>query len=154
PQAWTRDQPRCREAGVPDGIEFATKPRLAEAMLERALVAGVPAAWVTADEVYGSDRALQLWLERRKQPFVLAVRSRDAVWVAGPGQAPWQVSAAEVAGGLPEDDWHRLSVGDGAKGPRVYEWARVPLARWSEPVSSAKLKSPHGASESPRELTP
>lgn len=133
PKAWSRDEARCHEAGVPDEVEFATKPRLAEAMLARALDAGVPAAWVTADEVYGSDRALQRWLERRKQPFVLAVRSRDAVWVAGPGPAPWQVAAAEVAERIPDEAWRRLSVGDGAKGPRVYAWARVPLARWPEP---------------------
>ncbi len=133
PREWTEDEARCREAGVPDTVEFATKPRLAEMMLQRALDAGVPAAWVTGDEVYGSARSVRLWLEQRKQPFVLAVRSTESVWVAGPDQAPRQVAAAEVTRLIPEDDWHRLSVGDGAKGPRIYDWARVPLARWPEP---------------------
>jgi len=133
PREWTEDPARCHEAGVPEGTEFATKPRLAEAMLATALDAGVPAAWVTADEVYGSDRRLQLWLERRKQPFVLAVRSRESVWVAGPGQAPRQLSAAAAVAQVPPESWQRRSVGAGTKGPRVYDWARVPLACWPEP---------------------
>ena len=53
PEAWTDDPARCRAAGVPTEVGFPTKPQLARVMLERALDAGVPAAWVTADEVYG-----------------------------------------------------------------------------------------------------
>jgi DDE superfamily endonuclease len=54
PQGWTCDLARCRAAGIPDQVGFATKPALARAMLARALDAGVPAAWVTGDEVYGA----------------------------------------------------------------------------------------------------
>jgi hypothetical protein len=57
PQGWTDDPARCRAAGVPDQVGFATKPELARAMLERALDAGVPAGWVTADAVYGGSPA-------------------------------------------------------------------------------------------------
>ena len=53
PKSWAEDRDRCRAAGIPDDIEFATKPQLAQAMLDRALEAGVPFAWFTADEVYG-----------------------------------------------------------------------------------------------------
>src|SRR6478735_9787673 len=53
PASWTDDRDRCRAAGIPDEVAFATKPALAQAMLERALDAGVPAAWVTADSIYG-----------------------------------------------------------------------------------------------------
>jgi hypothetical protein len=53
PKSWTTDRARCQEAGVPEEVEFATKPVLARRMLARALDAGVPAAWVTADEAYG-----------------------------------------------------------------------------------------------------
>src|SRR5215204_2144399 len=56
PQSWCDDRPRCQAAGIPDDVTFATKPELARRMLERALDAGVPAAWVTGDEVYGGDR--------------------------------------------------------------------------------------------------
>ena len=53
PESWTADRLRCREAGIPDQVGFHTKPQLARRMLERALDAKVPVAWVTADAVYG-----------------------------------------------------------------------------------------------------
>ena len=58
PKAWTDDSARCRAARVPAQVGFRTKPQLAQVVLERALDAGVPASWVTADEVYGQDPAL------------------------------------------------------------------------------------------------
>ena len=69
PKAWTDDPARCRAARVPEQVGFRTKPQLAQVMLERALDAGVPAAWVTADEVYGQDPALRGWLEGRGWPM-------------------------------------------------------------------------------------
>src|SRR3954467_15326843 len=74
PQDWAADAARRQEAAVPDTVAFRTKPQLAQAMLERALDAGVPAAWVTGDEVYGGDRRLRVWLEERQMPHVLAVK--------------------------------------------------------------------------------
>ncbi len=59
PKAWTEDQARRRAARVPEQVGFRTKPQLARVMLGRALDAGVPASWVTADEVYGQDPALR-----------------------------------------------------------------------------------------------
>src|SRR4051812_35689163 len=54
PRSWTEDPARCATAGVPTEVGFATKPALARGMLTRALSAGVPAAWVAGDEVYGA----------------------------------------------------------------------------------------------------
>src|SRR5215211_7117826 len=65
PESWTDDRSRCRQAGIPDGVEFHTKPQLARRMLARALDGGVPTAWVTADEVDGGDGRLRRWLEER-----------------------------------------------------------------------------------------
>jgi SRSO17 transposase len=73
PKSWTSDRPRCQEAAIPDEVEFATKPVLAQAMLARALDAGVPAAWVTADEAYGGDSKFRRWLETRRVSYVVAV---------------------------------------------------------------------------------
>jgi SRSO17 transposase len=50
PQSWIDDPQRCRAAGIADGVEFASKPRQAQAMIARAIAAGVPFAWFTADE--------------------------------------------------------------------------------------------------------
>ena len=48
PKAWTDDRPRCREAGISDEVEFATKPVLARRILKRALDDNIPASWVVA----------------------------------------------------------------------------------------------------------
>jgi SRSO17 transposase len=122
PEAWTTDRPRCREAGIPDDVGFQTKPQLAQVMLARALEAGVPAKWVTGDEVYGHDRKLRLWLESRPQGYVLAVPANEPVWQ---GFAQHRVKA--LVDRLAAGAWPRLSAGDGAKGPRWYDWALVPL---------------------------
>jgi hypothetical protein len=86
-------------------------------MLERALEAEVPAAWVTGDTVYGGDRRLRMWLEEREQPFVLEVACREPLW-ARTSVGPAQVRADRLAAALPADTWERLSggapAGDGA----------------------------------------
>ena len=80
PQVWAKDWERRREAGVPEHVEFRTKPQLAQMMLERAVGSGIPFGWVTGDEVYGSDRNLRLWLEREGIPHVLAIKSNEKLW--------------------------------------------------------------------------
>ncbi len=65
---------------MPEAVTFATKPELARQMLERALDAEVPAAWVTGDSIYGGDRRLRVWLEQHEQPFVLAVAKDEPLW--------------------------------------------------------------------------
>ena len=123
PTSWTDDRARCRAAGIPDDVAFATKPALAQAMLERALAGGVPAAWVTADSVYGDVKYLRVWLEARPIGYVLAVSGKDTV--VG---ADWrQRRISTILAAPPPDGWQRLSAGDGAKGPRYYDWRRLPL---------------------------
>jgi hypothetical protein len=53
PKALTDDPAGMTAAYVPDGTGFATKPDLAITMIERAIAADVPFAWVAADSVYG-----------------------------------------------------------------------------------------------------
>ena len=120
PASWTDDRERCRAAGIPDEVAFATKPALAQAMLERALDAGVPAAWVTADSVYGDVKYLRVWLEARPIGYVLAVSGKDTV--VRPGLA---AAAHQHATWPPRrpTGWQRLSAGDGAKGPRCLRLA-------------------------------
>lgn len=128
PREWADDAARREEAGVPETVTFATKPELARQMLERALLAGVPAAWVTGDSIYGGDRRLRVWLEQQEQPFVLAVTSAEPLWAVLDGH--WgQPRADRIAARIPAAGWQRLAAGVGAKGPRWYDWARVRLAR-------------------------
>jgi SRSO17 transposase len=98
-------------------------------MLERALEAGVPAGWVTADEVYGNSPALRGWLETRQLPYVLAVKSTEPL---PPASGP-SASAARLAARVPPEGWLRISAGLGAKGRRWYGWSRPPLASAGAP---------------------
>jgi SRSO17 transposase len=129
PQGWIDDPARCHAAGVPDQRAFATKPELARVMLQRALAAGVPAGWVTADEVYGNSPALRGWLEARQLPYVLAVKATEPL----PSASGPSVPAARLAGRIPPHCWLRLSAGPGAKGRRWYGWSRLPLATAGAP---------------------
>jgi SRSO17 transposase len=132
PEEWIEDKERRQRAGVPEEVGMRTKPLLAKEMLQRALVdAGVKAAWVVADSVYGDSRRLGMFLEEREQPYVLALSGKAHVW-AGFYQHRVSTlleslrqgdSALEEAGG----GWRRLSAGDGSKGPRFYDWLRLPL---------------------------
>jgi SRSO17 transposase len=88
PRGWIEDPDRCRVAGLPERVGFATKPALATRMLARALDAGVPAAWVTGDEVYGADPKLRAELEARGIGYVLAVACNHRVVAAGTATAP------------------------------------------------------------------
>jgi SRSO17 transposase len=120
PRSWTSDPARCRAAGVPEDTPFATKPALARQMITRALDAGTPAAWVTADEVYGQDPALRPELARRGLGYVLAIPKRHLI-TTGIGAR----RAIELARRLPARAWQRMSAGPGAKGPRWYDWALI-----------------------------
>lgn len=132
PQGWTVDRDRCRQAGIPDGVGFATKPELAIRMLTRALDAGVPAGWVTADAVYGQHAGMRLFLEARRMPYVLAIPTSQRLW-ADTDHGPAQLRADRLAAALPARAWTRISAGAGGKGPRVYLWARTPIRPLHQP---------------------
>lgn len=132
PRVWAQDWERRREAGVPESVDFHTKPQLAQLMLGRALESGVPFAWFTGDEVYGNDRKLRLWLERREIPHVMAVKSNERLW-ALTDKGPLQVRADRLASGVLESGWVRCSAGNGAKGPRLHDWAAVEIRPMREP---------------------
>jgi SRSO17 transposase len=127
PEGWTDDPARCQAARVPEQVGFRTKPELARVMLERALDAGVPAAWVTADEVYGGSPALRGWLEGRGVWHVLAVKCTELLAVDG-SQGSMRSSAEQLAAAVPPTQWIAWSAGHGAKGRRLYDWTRVELA--------------------------
>lgn len=122
PARWIGDQGRRDRAGVPEDLTFATKPALALAMIDRALQAGVPASWVAGDEVYGNDTTLREALEQRRIGYVLGVSCTHRVTTAA-----GRFTAAELAATFPAASWQVRSAGPGAKGPRLYSWALVPI---------------------------
>lgn len=123
PESWTDDRGRCRAAGIPDEVEFITKPRMVIGMLRRLLDAQVPFGWVTADEAYGQATFLRMWLEEHHIAHVLAVRRNDEV--SGRDWQRHRVDALIAA--LPARKWRRISAGAGAHGQRLYDWARVEI---------------------------
>jgi SRSO17 transposase len=141
PDSWTDDRPRCREAGIPDQVGFRTKPQLARRMLERALDARVPVAWVTADELYGQDGRLRRRLEERDVPHVLAVKRSESL-VSGLFRFE---RADQLAARVPAGCWRHYSAGQGAKDERVYAWARVAI----RPLRSARGAAERAESAEP-----
>jgi SRSO17 transposase len=125
PVSWTNDRVRCRAAAIPDAVEFATKPQQARMMLERAIAAGVPFKWFTADEAYGQNPGLRTWLEEQDVAYVMATRCDDEVASGLFTTTRVDQLIATVRTGA----WVRMSCGDGAHGPRMYDWARVPIRR-------------------------
>lgn len=125
PVSWTNDRDRCRRAMVPDEVEFATKPQQARAMLERAIAAGVPFTWFTADELYGQNPGLRTWLEEQDIAYVMATRRDDEV----PSGLRTTTAVETLIAKVPAGAWRRMSCGDGAHGPRVYDWAWLPIRR-------------------------
>jgi SRSO17 transposase len=122
PQSWAGDRDRCREAGIPDRVEFATKPEQARAMIARAIAAGVPFAWFTADETYGQAKWLQAWLEERDIWYVMAIRCSDTLTTPD-----GERRADDLIAAVPARAWQKISAGAGAHGPREYNWARIPV---------------------------
>jgi SRSO17 transposase len=134
PLDWCEDRDRCRAAHIPEVVRFQTKPELAVQMLGRIEEVGCPIAWVVADTVYGGNLDLRTWLEAHGYHYVLAVACAEPVGIVTPDGQRHRV---EVRDGealvLQEHDWQRLSMSEGTKGPRLFDWAAVPiLHRWED----------------------
>ena len=146
PQEWAQDPARRDEAGVPPEVTFATKPALAQQMLARAFAAGVPAAWVSGDAIYGDDGALRRWLEAGNHPYVLAVAGNHPLWRAGT-----QERADHLIAALPAEAWAPLSAGTGSQGERLDDWACIQLSYESAPGTAHWLLARRSLSD-PREV--
>jgi SRSO17 transposase len=157
PEKWTSDRDRCRAARIGDEVGFATKPKLAEKMIARAVAAGVPFSWVAGDEVYGGNPGLRQYLEGEGIAYVMAVACSDPVTVpAG------RFRADELAALVPKAGWQRLSCADGSKGPRLHDWALVTtgdprhqllVRRSLAPGEKGKLELAYFRCFSPRPVT-
>ena len=112
PKTWTNDPARRAAAHVPPGTVFATKPRLAREMIERAIAAGVPFGWVAGDTIYGVGE-IEMVLRRAGKGYVLGANATDVFnsW----GKKPVAGTAEAIAAGLEQEAWQRLSAGAGRK---------------------------------------
>jgi len=126
PHSWVQDHKRRRETGVPDAIGTASKSELARQMIKRVRSSGIPFAWVAADALYGDDITLRTWLEDQRLPYVLAVHSDEPV-VLLTEQGMRSIAVRDCIPLLREQDWQAVSMGEGTKGPRVSDWACLPI---------------------------
>lgn len=126
PEEWSADPTRRVQAKVPEEVCFQTKPEQAAEMLEHAWAHGIPMRWVVGDEVYGASTHLRDTIRKQGCGYVLAVKVATQVWVKhAPGVIPAGSlrRVTEVVARWPESRWQRLTVAEGEKGPRVYDWA-------------------------------
>ena len=131
PKEWAEDQERRRAAGVPEGIQFQTKPQMALEMIQEAVKAGVPFTWVTGDSIYGDFRDIRMWLESQGKRYVLCVSGKEHVWI---GLKQHRVNS--LLESIPAEGWMRESAGAGSKGERLYDWTLLrlnppPIAGWA-----------------------
>jgi SRSO17 transposase len=122
PKEWAEDKQRCLAAGVPEEVEFQTKPQIALEMIQEAVKAGVPFTWVTGDSIYGDFRDIRMWLESEGKQYVLCVSGKEDVW-----RGLKQHRVSRLLEGLPEEGWIRDSAGEGSKGERLYDWMLLHL---------------------------
>jgi SRSO17 transposase len=118
-KTWFGDRQRCAEAGIPDDLEFATRPQQVAAMIDRVRDRGVPFAWFAADEEFGQNPGLRTQLEDAGIAYVMAIPKTTEFTDAAGGR----VSISERAGKLAPNAWQRRACGIGTKGFRVYDWA-------------------------------
>ncbi len=120
PESWTQDQERRDVAGIPTSIAYIPKTKLARQMIERGKISGIPFAWVAADALYGDDADLRTWLEDQGLPYVLGVHSDEPVALLTE-QGMRMMAVKDVVDA--QQKWQRLSMAEGTKGPRVFDWA-------------------------------
>ncbi len=124
---WTNDPERMSQAGIPKTVPFRTKPQLAILMLQRLLQAQIEISWVVADSVYGGNPELRAWLETEIQPYVMAVACDEPVVLEIPGVGVRRLEVRDVPTYLSASDWQPLSMSEGTKGPRLFDWACLPI---------------------------
>ena len=127
PREWTDDPARRQRAGIPETVAFRTKPQLAILMLERLAQAHLCLDWVTGDTVYGGNPDLRSWLEARQQPYAMAVPSTEPVVLELPDIGVRRLEVRDVLPLLAPSDWSPLSMSEGTKGLRLFDWACVPV---------------------------
>ena len=86
PHEWADDQARRKQAGVPEEIQFETKPAIALQHIRAAVEQGVPQAPVLADAGYGTDTQFREAIAELGLRYVVGIMSSVSVWK--PCEAP------------------------------------------------------------------
>jgi hypothetical protein len=145
PKEWAADDERRRKAGVPDEIDFKTKPEIALEQIKAALKAGLSRGVVLMDAGYGCNTNLRTGISALALPYVAGIMPHTAVWTPGTGPLPpkkWlgrgqrptrlrhdnehkPISVEELALSLPKRSWRRVEWREGTAEPLSSRFARV-----------------------------
>ena len=159
PRSWAEDAGRRRKAGVPEEVEFATKPQIALQQLRHLLDEGAPKHCVLADAGYGIDYDFRRNLSDMGLLYVVGVTSAVVVWppdisplppkpYKGMGRPPVMprrtatrqpVSVKELALGLPKSAWHNISWREGTNAQLTGRFAAVRVRCAGGNVGKARL---------------
>lgn len=120
PRQWIEDKSRCEKAGIPDEYKFRTKTQMALEMIKHAYENNMMFEWVAGDSVYGADRNIQNYLEEKDKKYMFAVSGKEYVWIGFR-----QYSVKEIREQLDENNWTRISTGNGTKGEKIFEWQSI-----------------------------
>ncbi|MFH1724294.1 MAG: IS701 family transposase [Elusimicrobiota bacterium] len=145
PEQWAGDQERRDKTGVPDGIEFKTKPEIALEQIRRAKESGLTPGVVLADAAYGTDTSFREEITRLELPYCVGVQPGVSVWAPGtqplpakprqkmgrpptllrrgPGHEP--VSVKTLAQGLNKKSWRTVCWREGSAGKKRSRFAAV-----------------------------
>lgn len=88
PEVWCQDPERCRQAGVPEAVEFKTKPEIALAQIRQAVEQKVPRGVVLADAGYGNGTPFRTAVTELGLPYVMGVESSTTVWEPASNPCP------------------------------------------------------------------
>ena len=133
PRAWAEDKARRLKAGVPEDIEFATKPQIALQQIQSLLRQGAPHHCVLADAGYGIDYTFRQALTDQGLLYMVGITSAVVVWppgieplppkpYSGMGRPPVMpqrtakrqpVNVKTLALGLPDSAFHNISWREG-----------------------------------------
>jgi len=136
PEVWCRDPERRQRAGVPEGIEFQTKPEIALQQIRKALEQEFAVGVVLADAGYGNGTPFRTALTQFGLTYMVGIESSTTVWE--PGQQPLPapprkpgrgaipkrlrrtadhqpVSVKQLALGLPPSAWKEITWRQGSQ---------------------------------------
>ena len=105
PESWASDAARRKKAGVPDDIEFTTKPKMALRQIEWACEIGLPRGVVLMDAGYGHDLSFRKRLTELELTYSVGIRGKTLVRGTAPNAKP--MNAAELAKSLPSSGWRK-----------------------------------------------
>jgi SRSO17 transposase len=99
PEVWCQDPERCRQAGVPEGIEFQTKPEIALQQIRKAVEKKIAVGVVLADAGYGNGTPFRTSLTQLGLSYVVGIESSTTVWE--PGRQPLPAPPPKPGRGAP-----------------------------------------------------